>query len=121
MAQVLDLTTHISRTILVEGGFNPITPEVKDWYDVTIRASSGTVNVATSSGDAAADRGISVPIDGQLTMTIGPGTQLFAGSSAGEIVSVALTPMPLGLRYLAMLEHHGQMLKRLLRPRPKSD
>lgn len=110
----MDLSTKITRTNIVAGGFNPITPEVKDWYDVTIRSSSATVNVATSSSEAANGNGISVPMDGQLTMVIGPGTQLFAGGATGEVLTIALTPRAEGLRYLAMLERQGQLIERLL-------
>ena len=112
--QAKDLTTKTGYLKLRSGGFNCIVSpeEVKDWIQLTLRTDSSDTVVAHTSGDANSGQGVSIPIDGQLTFLLGPGSTLFAGGSPGANVSWVFQPVPY-LGVLQFLDYQATLLKKV--------
>lgn len=106
----IDASTKLMRIGLRAGGNNAITPHLDDWYEIAITTTSPGVVVAHSTGDAKGGNGIRVPTEGALNLTVGPGSQLFAGGDGGEQVYVSTTRLPGGLATIQLLQRANQLL-----------
>lgn len=104
--QVLDLTAKIGYLKVRSSGFNAIfsPEELKEWTQVTLRTDTSNTVVASGSGEANSGLGISIPVENQLTLLLGPGSTLYAGGSDNANVSWCAQSVPY-LRSLQYLEH----------------